>query len=67
MLRPIGCYSPTKSSLGHLFRRLPGYNAPHCAIKTAKHLLNYIRPFLAKADFKRVLSQLHWLNEKVQK
>ncbi len=30
-------------------------------------MLDYIRPFLAKADFKRVMSPLHWLNEKVQK
>ena len=32
---------------------LLGYNGPFpLNLNSAKHLLNYIRPFLAKADFK---------------
>ena len=56
-----------KPSFCHLFRCFSVTMEPHCALKATKYLLNYIRPFLAKADFKQVLSPLHWLNEKVQK
>ena len=42
-----------KPSFCHLFRNFSVTMEPHCALKVAKHLLDYIRPFLAKADFKR--------------
>ena len=65
--RSLDCYALTNPSFCHLCRHFSVTMEPHCALKVPEHMLDYIRPFLAKADFKRVMSPLHWLNEKVQK